>query len=209
MIRTRGSDSQSARPSLPSEKLRIMEAFLWNNKSVASRHEQRKQQEIQSLILSRLKRPPAVVDNDMHDDDDADSNINDRGSSSKNDGWNRALNSQTTTDCRYHTPQLEAPPRRHRPLRVQCDDDDDEDIVCCDGNHHCCREGIKNACTIAIWAVIVFFVINRFFVHMAMHLHGPRDARPGGSVRVVELGAQAITDVPIGTQPSVDGTMLP
>jgi hypothetical protein len=182
-----------------------MEAFLWNNKSVASRHEQRKQQEIQSLILSRFKRQPAV--NNTRDDEVDDSNINDRELASENDGWNHTVNLQTTIDRRYLNQQHGATSRRLRPLRKQSDDDE-EDIVCCDGNNHC-REGTKNICTIAVWALIVFFVINRFFVHMAMHLHKPQDARASGSVRVVELGAHAIVDVPIGTQPSPDDTILP
>jgi len=45
----------------------------------------------------------------------------------------------------------------------------------------------------------VFFVINRFFVHMAMHLHTPHNGSPS-NVRVVELGAQAVADVDLGAQ---------
>ena len=124
IIRTRGGDPQSARPSLPSDKLQIMEAFLWNNKSVASRHEQRKQQEIQSLILSRFKRQPAV--NNTRDDEVDDSNINDRELASENDGWNHAVNLQTTIDRRYLNQQHGATPRRLRPLRKQSDDDEED-----------------------------------------------------------------------------------
>ena len=64
---------------------------------------------------------------------------------------------------------------RHRPNRQQgqgstkLEIDEDNDIVCCDGEP--CHEGTKNLCTIGLWALIVFGIMNRFFVHMAMHLH--------------------------------------
>lgn len=48
-------------------------------------------------------------------------------------------------------------------------DDEEGDIVCCDD---CFRhEGTKNICTIVIWAAFVFFIMNRFFLHMSIYLH--------------------------------------
>ena len=102
---------------------------------------------------------------------------------------------QTAINHRNITRNRDSPPRRYHPWSIQRDDEE-EDIVCCDGGR--CREGTKNLCTIAIWAIIVFFVINRFFVHMAMHLK-PQNVIPS-SVRVVELGAQAAAGVDLGAQ---------
>lgn len=62
--------------------------------------------------------------------------------------------------------------KNHRPLSIQSGyDDEDEDIVCCDSGGVHWREGTKNLCTIALWAMLFFVIVNRFFVHMAMHLH--------------------------------------
>jgi hypothetical protein len=196
----RGMDSQSAPlslTSLPSHKHQIMEAFLWNNKS-ATRHEQRKHQEIQSLILSRLKRPAVNTYDEVEVrplvPNQPELSPRDSGLISENDSWNHVANMQTAINHRNNN-RREIPPQQYLPLNIQSDDEE-EDIVCCDGGH--CREGTKNVCTIAIWAIIVFFVINRFFVHMAMHLK-PQNVSPS-SVRVVELGAQAAAGVDLGAQ---------
>ena len=199
IARMRGADSHSVPSPLPSHKHQIMEAFLWNNKS-ATRHEQRKHQEIQSLILSRLKRP--VVN--TYDEIEVRPLVpnrpelcpRDRGIIPRNDSWNHTVDMQTAINHRNNTRDREIPPRRYRLLSIQRDDEE-EDIVCCDGGR--CREGTKNLCTIAIWAIIVFFVINRFFVHMAMHLRMPQNVSPS-NVRVVEFGAQAVADVDLGAQ---------
>jgi hypothetical protein len=188
LARTRGFDSQSSTPSrLSSHTHQIMEAFLWNNKS-ATRHEQKKHQEMQSLILSRLKRPDVM----SHDEAAV--------RPSENGSWNHTVN----INHRNHIQHREVPSQRYHSLSIQSENEE-EDIVCCDGGH--CREGTKNLCTIAIWAIIVFFVINRFFVHMAMHLHKTQNISPGG-VRVVELGAHAIADVHLGPQPIANVTLL-
>ncbi|KAL7471899.1 hypothetical protein ACHAXS_012205 [Conticribra weissflogii] len=46
--------------------------------------------------------------------------------------------------------------------------------ICCDEDgcnfqlsRHC-NEGVKNLCTIAIWAMLVFAIVNRFLMHMGM-----------------------------------------
>lgn len=197
IARMRGADSQSAPSPLPSHKHQIMEAFLWNNKS-ATRHEQRKHQEIQSLILSRLKRPAV----NTYDEVEVRPLVPNRSELSPrdiipgNESWNHTVDMHTAINHRNNNRNREIPPRRYHPLSVQRDDEE-EDIVCCDGGR--CREGTKNLCTIAIWAIIVFFVINRFFVHMAMHLHTPHNGSPS-NVRVVEVGAQAVADVDLGAQ---------
>ncbi|KAL7483473.1 hypothetical protein ACHAW6_009124 [Cyclotella cf. meneghiniana] len=66
------------------------------------------------------------------------------------------------------------------------DEDEDEDYVCCDlqstSRQPLCDEGTKNLCTLAIWAVIIFAICNRFLMHMSLFLH------ESGSVKgVVEV----------------------
>lgn len=59
-------------------------------------------------------------------------------------------------------------------------DDEEGDIVCCDD---CFRhEGTKNICTIFIWAAFIFFIMNRFFLHMSNYLHRE------GETKVVVVG---------------------
>ena len=79
-------------------------------------------------------------------------------------------------------------------------DDEEEDIVCCDGVGGGFQEGTKNLCTIALWALIMFAILNRFFVHMSIYLHKSE------SVESKEVGASptAISDVDqsvVGMQP--------
>lgn len=54
--------------------------------------------------------------------------------------------------------------------------DDDEDYICCDlhsnSQQPLCSEGKKNLCTLAIWAIIIFIIINRFLMHMSIFLGG-------------------------------------
>ena len=121
----------------------------------------------------------------------------------ENDSWSHTVDTQTTINHRNNQ-HREVPSQRYHPLSIHSENEE-EDIVCCDGGH--CREGTKNLCTIAIWAIIVFFVINRFFVHMAMHLHKTQNISPG-RVRVVELGAHATADVHLGPQPIANATLL-
>ena len=57
-------------------------------------------------------------------------------------------------------------PRQYNDVFI---DDEENDIVCCDDGFW--HEGTKNICTIFIWAAVVFFIMNRFFLHMSMYLH--------------------------------------
>lgn len=59
-----------------------------------------------------------------------------------------------------------AVPRQYNDVFI---DGEEDDIVCCDDG--CWHEGTKNICTIFIWAAVVFFIMNRFFLHMSMYLH--------------------------------------
>lgn len=60
-----------------------------------------------------------------------------------------------------------APPRQYN--NTFMDDEEEDDIVCCEDSFR--HEGTKNICTIFIWAALVFFIMNRFFLHMSMYLH--------------------------------------
>jgi hypothetical protein len=68
---------------------------------------------------------------------------------------------------------------------------DEEDYCCNCCNLHStssgssqplCNEGTKNLCTLAIWAIIILVIVNRFLVHMSMFLH--RHGAAGGGVEV-------------------------
>ena len=54
-------------------------------------------------------------------------------------------------------------------------DDEEGDIVCCDDCYQ--HESTKNICTLIIWATLVFFIMNRFFVHMSKYLHQEEDSK--------------------------------
>jgi len=60
----------------------------------------------------------------------------------------------------------------YRPLYTQTTIDEEDDIVCCDcastDGHW--REGTKNICTISLWALIAFAILNRLFVHMNLSM---------------------------------------
>mmetsp|Transcript_14792 Transcript_14792/g.22835 ORF Transcript_14792/g.22835 Transcript_14792/m.22835 type:complete len:258 (+) Transcript_14792:64-837(+) len=67
---------------------------------------------------------------------------------------------------RNHRESKLAPPRQY--TNVLMDTDEEDDIVCCEDSFR--HEGTKNICTIFIWAALVFFIMNRFFLHMSMYL---------------------------------------
>lgn len=272
---SRGRDShqnQSATtPSpLPSHTHQIMDAFLWNNKS-SNRYEQRKHEEVQSLILSRLKRGSAAPAHQhqhppneevqplvpprqqpqprqpqlrqpqlspmsslsrlqrsatpAHQHSQAEEvqplvhprqqpqlrqpqmspmNIESTNSISSYEHQGIA-NAQTTINHRTHNRQRETTQQQpssspQQPTNNVRIDDEDEDIVCCDGGVPL-NEGAKNLCTIALWALIVFAIVNRFFVHMAMHLHkSPSTVGIAGSDAGQQLEMQPIRMVDGGYQ---------
>lgn len=89
------------------------------------------------------------------------------------------------------TPRLLAP---H--YHTQVSDDEEGDIVCCDDCYQ--HEGTKNICTIFIWAIAVFFVTNRFFVHMSNYL------RQGDEVttdRIVNAGSNYSSIIDMNSGP--------
>jgi hypothetical protein len=73
-------------------------------------------------------------------------------------------------------------------------DNDEEDYCNCCNLHSTsssssqplCNEGTKNLCTLAIWAIIILVIVNRFLVHMSifLHRHGGSVAASAGSVEV-------------------------
>mmetsp|Transcript_18261 Transcript_18261/g.29941 ORF Transcript_18261/g.29941 Transcript_18261/m.29941 type:complete len:250 (+) Transcript_18261:117-866(+) len=90
------------------------------------------------------------------------------------------LGSQVVTNRRdLHThPELRlSPPRQYNDVLI---DDEEGDIVCCEDSFR--HEGTKNICTIFIWAALVFFIMNRFFLHMSMYLHRGEETKEGGVV---------------------------
>ena len=221
-----------ASPSLPAHTHRIMETFLWNNKKPTKGHDQKKQEERQSLILKGLQRPTShprqeeearVFPMQQYPSKDAQkrkfirksglSPINNYiakqppvqrsagaqptadeiqpliepihhqpiarsidTSASNRMNWNtmnKQQNHSTTINHRSHNIQQPISTSNTTQQFSSPVHDEDEDIVCCDcfdGGGQC-HEGTKNLCTIALWALIVFAIMNRFFVHMAMHLH--------------------------------------
>lgn len=59
-------------------------------------------------------------------------------------------------------------------IEPELDFDQDDDYNCCDLNSSpqpLCNEGSKNLCTLGIWAMIIFIIINQFLAHMSMFLH--------------------------------------
>ena len=76
-----------------------------------------------------------------------------------------------------HRESRHAPPRQYNDVHI---DDDEGDIVCCEDSFR--HEGTKNICTIFIWAALIFFIVNRFFLHMSMYLHR------GEETKVVVVG---------------------
>lgn len=201
--------ASSTSSSLPSHTQQIMEAFLWNNK-LTTRHERKKHQEIQSLILSRLKRQaPTPPQHDHHlgarqwsePNSNSSSMIEQydlsrpRMTSRPHDSWptiqcekqnNESTNLQAVLNHRNSIQNRDISLQRMDSLNIQCDDDDEDNtIVCCDEVQ--IREGTKNLCTIAMWAIVILFIINHFFAHMASYMHTPKNV----DVRAAELGAQA------------------
>lgn len=79
---------------------------------------------------------------------------------------------------------------------TQVSDDEEGDIVCCDDCYQ--HEGTKNICTIFIWAIAVFFVTNRFFVHMSNYI------RQGDEVttdRIVNVGSNYSSIIDMNSGP--------
>mmetsp|Transcript_35339 Transcript_35339/g.60020 ORF Transcript_35339/g.60020 Transcript_35339/m.60020 type:complete len:234 (-) Transcript_35339:377-1078(-) len=206
---------QSPSPKLPNHIHQIMDAFLWNNKNTAPMHEQRKHEETQSRILSRLRRlvarrPASQSRDDMQLLAPKDPPQLIRRNASKENVPN--LNNRTwvsITDrepkinhrgghSHQHEMQQQHPPPTYKPLNIRTNDeearwkiridDEEDDIECCDGR--CCHEGAKNLCTISIWALIVFALVNRFFVHMATHANKNESV----TLKVEQINVVPITD---------------
>jgi len=78
----------------------------------------------------------------------------------------------------------------YQPLYTQTTIDEEDDIVCCDctstDGHW--REGTKNICTISLWALIAFAILNRLFVHMNLSMHHKVTSNAQGSVSPKDVG---------------------
>eukprot|EP00585_Thalassiosira_rotula_P006020 CAMPEP_0196137652 /NCGR_PEP_ID=MMETSP0910-20130528/5573_1 /TAXON_ID=49265 /ORGANISM="Thalassiosira rotula, Strain GSO102" /LENGTH=280 /DNA_ID=CAMNT_0041398143 /DNA_START=67 /DNA_END=906 /DNA_ORIENTATION=+ len=238
MTGTRVSNAGMYPSPLPSRTHQIMDAFLWNEKKVGSKNEQKKHEQVQSIILSRLRISAAAVQshefqplvvpthshmtslnreenapnpkntqqtrmnhrghshshsearpsNNTHrnvvDQQQHQTRINSRGHNShhsesrppKNQPLNVRFRDENETQMNqqrghnsHHHNEARPPNKKPPTVRIVGVSDDDDDVVCCDRGH--CHEGTKNLCTLSLWAFIVFLMVNRFFVHMAMHLH--------------------------------------
>ncbi|KAL3758086.1 hypothetical protein ACHAWU_009290 [Discostella pseudostelligera] len=175
----------STPPSLPSHAHQIMEAFLWNNKK-APRHEQNKHREIQSQILSNIHRATPLSDQQqeevqplvpMHSHLSPICEIR-----SAKKCCNQKYDPQNSINHHYHHVTWR---QQHKQRTNDQYDDIEEDIVCCDGGR--CHEGSKNLCTVALWIVFAFFIIDRIISHVPMHFHKPQSVTPN-DVTMVDAG---------------------
>jgi hypothetical protein len=80
---------------------------------------------------------------------------------------------------------------------IQVSDDEEGDIVCCDDCYQ--HEGTKNICTIFIWAIAVFFTMNRFFVHMSNFLR--QDGDEVTTDRIVNVGSNYSSNIAMTSGP--------
>jgi hypothetical protein len=80
---------------------------------------------------------------------------------------------------------------------TQVSDDEEGDIVCCDDCYQ--HEGTKNICTIFIWAIAVFFIMNRFFVHMSNYLR--QDGDEVKTDRIVNAGSNYSSNIAMNSGP--------
>jgi hypothetical protein len=113
---------------------------------------------------------------------------NDGKLSSNNTATSSGTQAMNHRNLHYSNPTAHQVPVRPTRLltphyHTQVSDDEEGDIVCCDDCYQ--HEGTKNICTIFIWAIAVFFVTNRFFVHMSNYI------RQGDEVtdRIVNAGS--------------------
>lgn len=187
--RTRGVDARQ-RPSpsqpksspsqLPQHAHQIMDTILWNQGNRATQHGRRLHEEEQIRLISNLRRQAqqSVGGRQQYDAqsfwgppptqlEPAKKNTAPPPPQTRKAAANRAKDG---TDSISHQ-VMTTPSTMYEPLNTHNNHsyDDDEDIVCCDTGGRC-HEGTKNLCTITLWAFMVFAILNRFFVHMAMHL---------------------------------------
>ena len=106
---------------------------------------------------------------------------------------------QSSTSGRSPPHQSATPKRKatYQPLYTQTTIDEEDDIVCCDcastDGHW--REGTKNICTISLWALIAFAILNRLFVHMNLSMHHKVTSNAQGSVSPKDVGVVIPNDV--------------
>ena len=172
---SRGKRSaHSTPPLLPSHAHQIMEAFLWNKKD-GNKHERNSQREIQSQIMSKIHRSNPSSDQQeevqplvpMHSHLSPICEIH----SSKKCCSQKHSDPENTINHRHHSNQhVKLRPRQKQHATDQYEDIED-DIVCCDDGR--CHEGTKNLCTIVLWALFVFFVIDRIISHVPLHFEKP------------------------------------
>jgi len=91
---------------------------------------------------------------------------------------------QSNTNCRsdigrawsnHRSPPHQSAPSKskanYQPFYTQTTIDEEDDICCdCTSSDGHWREGTKNICTISLWALIAFAILNRLFVHMNLSM---------------------------------------
>ena len=172
---SRGEHATPPPPPLPSHVHQIMEAFLWSKKNV-SRHNKNKQREVQSQILSNIRRSTSSSDSQIEEVQPLiPTNLN--GGKQKNDRQ-ISFNNQHHF---YHNLESRSQNKQHANAYYE---DIEEDIVCCDGG--CCHEGSKNLCTIMIWVIVVLFIIDWIISHVPINFDTPQRITPNTS-RIKEI----------------------
>jgi hypothetical protein len=174
---SRGKRSaRSTPPLLPSHAHQIMEAFLWNKKN-GNKHERNSQREIQLQITSKIHRSNPSSDQQQEEVQPLVpmyshlSPICENHSSKKYSSQNHS-DLKNTINHRHHSNQhVNLRPRQKHHATDQYEDIED-DIVCCDDGR--CHEGTKNLCTIVLWALFVFFIIDRIISHVPLHFEKPQ-----------------------------------
>lgn len=142
------------------------------------------QEEIQPLVQSRQASPQLRQSSSMMQSSTS-------GRSDIGKSWSKHSSPPT------HQSAATKSKANYRPLYTQTTIDEEDDIVCCDftstDGHW--REGTKNICTISLWALIAFAILNRLFVHMNLSMHHKVTSNTQGSVSPKNVGIVPASEV--------------
>ena len=159
------------------------------------------QREVQPLIpnnnrqQTQLRSGPTQIRN---------TNVRWSGTSNNISNQNTIISNQRSHNNNLHqnnaTMHKTSTTKSYQPMNTtQISIDEEDDYVCCDPNGGHWREGTKNICTISLWALIVFAIFNRLFVHMNMAMHHNKSS-PRGSVVPKDVGSASAVLVPIAVE---------
>ena len=159
------------------------------------------QREVQPLIpnnnrqQTQLRSVPTQISN---------TNVRWSGTSNNISNQNTISNQRSHNNNNLHqnnaTMHKTPTTKSYQPMNTtQISIDEEDDYVCCDPNGGHWREGTKNICTISLWALIVFAIFNRLFVHMNMAMHHNKSS-PRGSVVPKDVGSASAVLVPIAVE---------